>query len=42
MPTEPDTYSLYVGIYDNETHDRLPVNGTTDNLKKIGEVKVSN
>jgi hypothetical protein len=40
IPTDPDTYSLYVGIYDNETHDRLAVSGTTDNLKKIGEVKV--
>ena len=41
IPADPDTYSLYVGIYDNETHDRLAVSGTTDNLKKIGEVKVA-
>jgi hypothetical protein len=40
LPTDPDTYSLYVCVYDSETQDRLAVSGTTDNLKKIGEVTV--
>ncbi len=41
MPKQDGIYTLYVGVYNNATMDRLTVPGSTDNLVKIGEVQVN-
>jgi hypothetical protein len=40
MPDKPDTYALYVGIYDNATMERLAIPGSSDNLARIGTITV--
>jgi hypothetical protein len=40
LPTIPDKYTAYIGIYNTATMERLPVPGSQDNIVNIGVIDV--
>jgi hypothetical protein len=39
LPAQPGNYEIFVGVYDLDTMERLPVSGRDDNLYRIGTIR---